>query len=140
MKCRQDSDVLTEITLISTMDELDARKGRIKTEEIRQVTVPAFAGEGRWTLVINEEIRQKLGLRITSYEDCTEMDGTKDLYKMAGPIDIWWKNRSFCCCAIVVPDAPDILLGRILLFALDLMTTPQGGLVGVHGDIVMHRV
>ena len=140
MKCRQEGDVLTEITLINTMDECFAREGRIEEHEVRQMTVQAFAGKGRWGIVINEETREKLGLEITSYEDGTQMDGTKDLYKMAGPLEIWWKNRRFCCCAIVVPDAAEILLGGLLLFAMDLTINPERELVGVHGDIVRHRV
>ena len=122
------------------MDECFAREGRIEEHEVRQMTVQAFAGKGRWGIVNNEETREKLGLEITSYEDGTQMDGIKDLYKMAGPIDIWWENRNFCCCAIVVPDAPDILLGAFLLFAMDLTINLDRELVGVHGDIVMHRV
>ena len=116
MKCRQEGDVLTEITLINTMDECFAREGRIEEHEVRQKTVQAFAGKGRWGIVINEETREKLGLEITSYEDGTQMDGTKDLYKIAGPLEIWWKNRCFCCCAL--------LLIRII-------TTAAGTLFGV---------
>jgi len=58
-----------------------------------------------------------------------------------------WKNRRFTCDALVLPDAPDILLGAFPLEAMDLTINPQAEaegfsreLVGVHGDIVMHRV
>ena len=59
---------------------------------------------------------------------------------MAGPLEIWWENRRFNCDALVIPDAPDILLGAIPLEGMDLTINPLRGLVGVHGDIVMHRV
>ena len=49
-------------------------------------------------------------------------------------------NRRFTCDALVLPDAPDILLGAFPLEAMDLTINPQRELVGVHGDIVMHRV
>jgi hypothetical protein len=39
-----------------------------------------------------------------------------------------------------MPDAPDILLGAWILEGLDLTINPKRELVGVHGDIVMHRV
>jgi hypothetical protein len=59
---------------------------------------------------------------------------------MAGPIEIWWKKRNLVCNALVLPDAPDILLGAWILEGLDLTVNPKRELVGVHGDIVMHRV
>jgi hypothetical protein len=39
-----------------------------------------------------------------------------------------------------MPDAPDVLLGAIPLEGMDLTINPLRELVGVHGDIVMHRV
>ena len=59
---------------------------------------------------------------------------------MAGPLEIWWKDRRFVCEALVMPDSPDILLGAIPLEGLDLTVNPLRELVGVHGDIVSHRV
>ena len=110
------------------------------------MTVQAIVDTGAWTIVINEEIRDKLGLDDAGYENGTlvnevdDADGTKERYKLAGPVEIWWKSRSFICPALVIPDAPDILLGAIPLEAMDLTINPYRQLVGVHGDIVMHRV
>jgi hypothetical protein len=59
---------------------------------------------------------------------------------MAGPLEIWWKNRCFTCDVLVLPTAPDILLGAFVLEAMDLTINPLRELVGVHGDIVLHRV
>jgi len=59
---------------------------------------------------------------------------------MAGPLEIRWKNRRFTCDALVLPDTPDILLGAYPFEGMDLTINPQRELVGVHGDIVMHRV
>ena len=134
------SIVSTEITLKNGTDVDDAIRKRIEEHEIRQMTVQAMVDTGAWTIVINEETREKLGLLDKGYENGTLADGTKERYKLAGPIEIWWENRSFICPALVIPDAPDILLGAIPLEAMDLTINPYRGLVGVHGDIVMHRV
>ena len=134
------SVVNTEITLINEGDTIKAEDGIIKQHEIRQMTVPAIVDTGAWTLVINEETRQKLGLRYKGYGEASFADGEKGTYKMAGPLEIRWKNRSFTCNALVLPDSPDILLGAIPLEGMDLTVNPQRELVGVHGDIVMHRV
>ena len=134
------SVVSTEITLINDADTIRAEDGHIKQHEIRQMTVPAVVDTGAWTLVINEETRQKLGLSYKGYGEATLADGQKAEYPMAGPLEIRWKNRRFTCDALVIPDAPDILLGAWILEGLDLTINPKRELVGVHGDIVMHRV
>jgi hypothetical protein len=61
--------------------------------------------------------------------------------------NVIWENRRFNCNALVLPDAPDTLLGAYPLEGMDLTINPKAevegfsrGLVGVHGDIVMHRV
>ena len=134
------SIISTEITLINDNDTLNAEQGLIKQHEIRQITVPAIVDTGAWTIVINEETREKLGLRYRGYGEATLADGQKEVYKTAGPVEIRWKSRNAFCSALVIPDAPDILLGAIPLEAMDLTINPKRELVGVHGDVVRHRV
>ena len=122
------------------MDVCNAALGHRREDEIRQVTVESIVDTGAWTIDINEDIREKLGLLDKGYGEATLADGKKDVYKMAGPLEIKWKNRRFVGEALVLPDAPDILLGGLLLFAMDLMINPNRELVVVHGDILMRRV
>ena len=130
----------TDITLKNGTDVDKAQEGRIKADEVRQVTVKAIVDTGAWTIVINEETRKKLGLLDKGYGEATLADGQQGEFPMAGPIEIWWEKRNFTCNALVLPDATDILLGAIPLEGMDLTINPKRGLVGVHGDIVMHRV
>jgi len=134
------SIVYTELTLKNKVDEANVKRGIMKENEIRQTTVQAIVDTGAWTIVINNEIREKLGLDDNGYGEATLADGQKAEYPMAGPLEIRWKNRRFTCDALVIPDAPDILLGAWILEGLDLTINPKRELVGVHGDIVMHRV
>ena len=134
------SVVSTEITLINGGDVILAKRGLIKEREIREMTVQAIVDTGAWTIIINEETRDKLGLDDGGYGEATLADGKEELYQMAGPMEIRWKNRRFTCNALVLPDAPDILLGAYPLEGMDLTINPQRELVGIHGDIVMHRV
>ena len=134
------SVVSTEITLINDRDTIRAEEGLIKADEVRQLTVQSIVDSGAWTLVINEETREKLGLRYRGYGEAKFADGDEGTYKMAGPLEVRWKNRSFTCDALVLPDSPDILLGAIPLEGMDLTVNPLRELVGVHGDIVIHRV
>jgi clan AA aspartic protease len=134
------SVVYTEITLKNEIDEAFAEKGHIKEDEIRQITAQAIVDTGAWTLVINNETREKLGLRDQGYGEATLADGQAGEYPMAGPLKIRWKNRNLVCNALVTPDAPDIMLGAWILEGLDLTINPKGEIVGIHGDFVIHRV
>jgi clan AA aspartic protease len=134
------SVVYTEITLKNEIDGAFAEKGYIKEDEIRQITAQAIVDTGAWTLVISNETRDKLGLRDKGFGEATLADGQTAEYPMAGPLEVWWKNRRLTCDALVMPDAPDILLGAWILEGLDLTINPKRELVGIHGDIVMHRV
>jgi hypothetical protein len=72
--------------------------------------------------------------------EATLADGQKAEYPMAGPLEVWWKNRHMVCDALVIPDAPDVLLSALVLEHMDLTVNPKRELVGVHGDKEMHRV
>jgi clan AA aspartic protease len=123
-----------EITLENTTDRGLARRGYLKEDEVRAVTLDAMPDTGAWTLVINEETRQKLGLTIEETSESTLADGKTDTYDVTEGVKIQWKNRSTVLPAVVVPDAKDILLGALPLEAMDLMVDPvHEQLVGVHG-------
>jgi clan AA aspartic protease len=128
-----------EITLTNIVDDGNARSGLIPAAKVRKTTVDAMPDTGAWTLVINEEIRQKLGLTIRETSESTLADGKTDTCDVTEGVEIRWKNRSTVLPAVVVPDAKDILLGALPLEAMDLMVDPvQERLVGVHGDQPLH--
>jgi len=133
--------VYTDITLKNAIDVANAMDGMVKTHEIRQTNVRALVDTGAWTLVINESVREKLGLRILKTSTGTLADGTKSEYNLAGPVEVVWKDRSANCDALILPDADEILLGAIPLEAMDLMIHPRAEeIVGVHGDQIIHSV
>ena len=134
------SVVSTEITLKNMTDVGNAKRGMIEKNKIRQMTVQAIVDTGAWTIVINEETRNKLGLDDNGLGEATLADGKKGEFPMAGPLEVWWKNRRMVCEALVLPEAPDILLGALVLEHMDLTINPKRELVGVHGDKEMHRV
>jgi clan AA aspartic protease len=139
-------EVRTEITLVNVRDAVKAEDGIIPEAEVRQLTVNAVVDTGARTgtkgpLVINEETREKLGLRITGTDPGTLADGTKAEYALAGPLEISWKDRRTNCDALVLPNAEEILLGAIPLEALDLMVHPRREeVVGAHGDQPLHAI
>jgi clan AA aspartic protease len=132
--------IFTEITLKNGDDLSAVWLGYKKETEVRQTTVQALVDTGAWTLVINEATRDLLGLRVVGKEPGTLANGEKAEYDMAGPLEVWWKNRRVLCDALVMPGAQDILLGAIPLEAMDLTVNPRREVVGAHGDQVMHTI
>jgi len=134
------SVITTEITIKNMMDVGDAMRGLIEEGKIRQMTVQSIVDTGAWTMVINEETRDKLGLLDRGFGEANLADGKEEVVPMAGPVEVWWKNRRFTGDVLVLPNAKDILLGAIPLEEMDLTINPKRELVGVHGDRVLHRV
>jgi clan AA aspartic protease len=133
--------VHTEITLKNMIDVGNAEEGIIGKEEIRLVTVTAVVDTGAASLVINEEICQKLGLRIKLERSARVADGRYVFCKITNPVEIHWKDRRYSCDAMVIPDAKTVLLGAIPLEGMDLMVNPvKQELTGVHGDTVEYLV
>ena len=124
-----------EITLANATDRGAARRGMIPESEIRSITVKARPDTGAWTLVINEEIRQTLGLEIVGTRPGTLADGTTGAYGLTEPVEVHWKNREAVCQAAVLPASKNVLLGAMPLEGLDLYVDPVNQhLAGVHGD------
>jgi hypothetical protein len=94
--------IYADITLKNALDVGNARSGIIKEQEIRETEVTALVDTGAWTLVINEAVREKLGLQITGVEPGNLADGTRSLYNMAGPLEIRWKKTP---CGLRSPGA-----------------------------------
>jgi len=133
--------VRTEITLKNAADNIRAEDGHITAQEIRQKTVTSLVDTGAWTLVIDEETRDELGLRDMGRSVATLANGAEDVYQLAGPLEVIWKDRRVVCDALVLPGADDILLGAIPLEAMDLIVSPnKQEVVGAHGDQIMHKI
>lgn len=126
-----------KISLANAGDKVRVECGVLK--EIRELSIDAMPDTGAWTLVISEEIRQRLGLCVEGSIASTLADGTTANYQMTEAVKIQWKDRSTTQQALVVPEAADILLGALPLEAMDLMVDPvHERLIGVHGSQPMH--
>ena len=129
-----------EVTMTNILDEGYARDGYIKPEDIRSVTVKAIVDTGAMSLIIPEELRLKLGLRIIGDSITKIADGRRVACKVTEGVRFSWKNRFELLSAVVIPGAEDVLLGAIPLEALDVMVNPvTQELVGIHGEEALYR-
>ncbi|MDR1836539.1 MAG: retroviral-like aspartic protease family protein [Treponema sp.] len=128
--------VYAEITLKNSYEEGKALEGLIKSEEVRTATVTAIVDTGAMSLVITEDLRQKLGLSIRGEKPVLIANGQRVLSKVTETVEIHWKNRFTTLPAVVIPGAAAVLLGAIPLEDMDLIVNPvTQELVGAHGDI-----
>ncbi|MDR3123354.1 MAG: retroviral-like aspartic protease family protein [Treponema sp.] len=128
-------EVRAEITLINLRDMGKASDGLILENEVRQMTVNALVDTGAWMLVINEEIRQKLGLKVKETREATLAGGIKAPCHTTEFVAVRWKDREAACEAVVLPGETEILLGAYPLEGMDLMAHPQRQeVIGARGD------
>ena len=133
--------VHTNITLKNAYDVLNAQHGVISEPEVRQTTVQAMVDTGAATLVINEAIRQELGLEIYMEKEVRLANNASETVKVADPIQVYWKNRQMVCLPWVMPGNGEILLGAIPLEEMDLIVDPKyQEVVGAHGEREIGRV
>jgi clan AA aspartic protease len=134
-------EVHTEITLVNIGDQGAANRGFISQDQVRQLKVNALVDTGAWTLVINEETRQKLGLKIKKTGEATPAGGIKAPSQITEFVEIRWKDREAACEAVVLPGESEILLGAYPLGGMDLMVHPQRQeVIGAHGDTVRNVI
>jgi clan AA aspartic protease len=130
--------VYADITLKNAQDVGDAEDGLIKGQQVRETAVRAMVDTGAITLVINEALREKLGLKVRSLRRATYANNQKEICKMAGPVEVHWKDRLTLCEALVLPGDGEVLLGSIPLESMDLIVNPaRQELIGAHGDDVV---
>jgi clan AA aspartic protease len=128
-------EVRTEITLVNAGDQELANRGFMPPEQVRRLTVNAVVDTGAWTLVINEDTREKLGLRVKRINETTVAGGGKIPSRMTEPVMVQWKDRETPCEAVVLPCEEDVLLGAYPLEGMDLTVNPKRQeVVGAHGD------
>jgi len=133
--------VYADITIKNAGDVINVERGYLDGSDIRETMVSAIVDTGAGTLVISEEIREKLGLGIKGIRQATLANNYKETCKIAEPVEIIWKNRSSVCQPLVVSGADEVLLGAIPLEDMDLIVDPaKQELIGRHGDEVVTMI
>jgi len=129
-----------DITLRNVSDETRLKDGVISDKDVRSIQVRALVDTGAVSIVINEDICQKLGLQIEGMRFATLAGGGKVNCKITEGVRICWKDRNAICQAVVLPDG-EPLLGVIPLEFMDLIVDPVAEqLVGAHGDRIVSRI
>ncbi|MDR2758383.1 MAG: retroviral-like aspartic protease family protein, partial [Spirochaetaceae bacterium] len=95
--------VYAEITLKNAIDVGEVQRGHLTEQKVRKTTVQALVDTGSGTLVINEQVREALGLTIKGLRRTELADGTKQAYQVTEPVEIHWQDRDTTCPALILP-------------------------------------
>ena len=130
--------VYADITLSNAVDVDKAQSGDIKEQDVRSVSVRALVDTGAGTLIINEGLMTRLGLKVRGLRRANLANNTQEICKVTGPVEIHWNDRMTTCHALAVPDSSEVLLGVIPLEDMDLIVnTVKHELEGAHGDEIL---
>lgn len=113
--------VYATIDLINGFDLLDAKRHRIREEEVRQMQVRMLVGGGAYMLCINERIQAHLQLTVRERKLCEVADKKWVECDVVSPVDIKFGNRGATCSAYVLPGDSEPLLGSIPFGQLDVV-------------------
>ena len=117
-------DVFAEITIRNGADIVRARDGHIPEQNIRSITATAVVDTGAMTLVMGEDLREKLGLFITETDSVTLAGGDKAPCGVTEPVEVCWEDRTTSIRALVMPGEEEVLLGVIPLEDMNLIVDP----------------
>jgi len=116
--------IYANIELLNATDVELAVRNQIGEDEVRHVKVSGLVDTGSAMMVINEEIRVALSLRIRDNRPSQLADGTKIILPVAGPIEIRYQGRFRTTNALVLSDDSEVLLGAIPMEEMDLWLNP----------------
>ena len=129
--------VYAELTLRNSEDVTLVKRGFMKPENIRTVTVTAIVDTGSYSLMLDEETTQKLGLGKTGEQRIRIANGERVVCPVTTPVEINWKDRQSVMRVITIPGLPQTLLGLLPMEEMDLIVHPnKHELVGAHGDAI----
>ena len=116
--------VYAEIDLTNEDDLTLNRHGYLPEEKIRRVKCRALVDTGAYDLVLNEEIRNQLGLFVVERNQVTLADERMVRVDMVGPIHVQFEDRTTTVKAVLMPETSVVLLGAMPMQALRVYVDP----------------
>lgn len=119
-------EVHVTVEVENAFDREFARRGQMREDEVRRETVEMLVDTGAYTLVMPEDVIDRLGLRRLRTVQVTYADDRKaDLWE-AGLVSLAVMGRTAEVSCVVAERGTEPLLGRIPLDVLDLLVDCPG--------------
>ncbi|HHT9126280.1 MAG TPA: aspartyl protease family protein [Candidatus Brocadiia bacterium] len=121
-------DVYVEIDLENFRDRVLAEMGYLEPQKVRSKKIKVLADSDCTTLVLPQDLVEKLGLKIESENVIvTYANEQKEERPIAGTLIVKVGERSMKTDCVVGPPASEPLLGQIILERLDLLVDCKEG-------------
>ena len=117
--------VYAEIELLNFTDIVLNHHGYQSDKDIRRIKLRALVNSSATDLVINNEIKDLLDVRVLEKRTVRLPDDTLREVEIVGPIEIRFENHSAYAGAMVLPDAEEVLLGRLPFAGLHVFIDKQ---------------
>jgi predicted aspartyl protease len=108
-------------------DDILARRGLLKPEEVREIEGEALVDTSATMLTLPEEVVEELGLTKGRFITASYADGSKKRRQIARGINIEVMDREAEVECVVEAPGTRILRGQIPLEAMDLIVDPKTG-------------
>jgi clan AA aspartic protease len=126
--------VMSKIKLQNLGDLFNVRSGLLRSDQVRSLEMEGLVDTGATLLVIPEEVAAFLGLPEIGRRPIKLADGRIPSFPVVGGLFIEILGREMTCDAVVMPIGTTILIGQIVLEALDLVVDPKSREVLVNPD------
>lgn len=113
------------VELTNQYDEYKNEEGLLPFNDIRRWSGEFMIDKGAIRMAINEEIKEKLGLKKGIMMNVALADGSIKQAELVGGMRVRFGNRTCYTDAFVLPDATEPLLGAIPLEGMDLVVIPS---------------
>ena len=117
--------VHAEIELTNYSDLMLNDNGFLAESEIRRVTTRALVDSGAWDLVLNQDVQNRLKLRVVGKQMVSLADESLLEADVVGPVEIRFEDRTLITTGIVLPTTSEVLLGAYPLEGLDAYIDPK---------------
>lgn len=110
-----------EFEVANNEDMADARRGRIRAEDVRRVTLSGVVDPGATRLVLPAEVVKQLGVPKAGQTKTRYADGRVGRRDVVDEVRVTLLGRSRVFDAIVEPKRKTALIGAIVLETLDFV-------------------
>ena len=118
-------EIREKIVILNESDEVLERRGII--DEVRKVEVEALVDTGAVMMLIPQDMKEHLGLEDKGKVIVVLADERKAELSRAGTARIEIAGRSFPTDCLVGPPGCEVLVGHLIMEALDLVLGPLKG-------------
>ena len=114
-------EIRSNVMLENTGDRVVFDRGQGQEVDIRRTTVDGLVDTGAVSLMLPQDIVERLGLDQQGTAVVTYADERQDERPLAGPVTVRIGNRAMVTNCIIGPPQSEALIGQVVLEMLDLI-------------------